>query len=409
MSKTRILNLLIIPLFFTVNKVAAFQYEIIQHENVGLANQEELKLVSNNELTAAIFTSSTDEQTNYTIKLLQNDSWTDLDLPTLSGQEILSLELNASNELFIGTSEGLYSYQDGTLNQLAYNYYITHISVNKNTGELYFSEEDAVYKFNNVISDIEELFSGLIIDELYTRNDNDVIVKSGYDIYEYSNNELVYSFIPGSAKYIALDKNDRLWIITYDSQILKENIVGSYWEHKNFNEDVLVAEMTNMNIDKDGNIWFANQSQTGRLIKWDVETEEALWFNIDLLFYGMNEFLIDDIILANNGDVFLTNNNKKDLIQLSQFDFVLNAEQASNDLSWSFGPNPSTDYILVSLGESLSEGQISIIGTNGNILKSQNIANQVQFQIDLNEMASGMYFLQIVSADKKAVRKFIKN
>jgi hypothetical protein len=71
-------------------------------------------------------------------------------------------------------------------------------------------------------------------------------------------------------------------------------------------------------------------------------------------------------------------------------------------------PNPTGGILSVDLGESLAEFHITIIDTNGKIIKEENYQNTQEFELNLN-VQSGIYLLMIRSENAKATIKLIKH
>ncbi len=79
-----------------------------------------------------------------------------------------------------------------------------------------------------------------------------------------------------------------------------------------------------------------------------------------------------------------------------------------NDL-FSAYPNPVTDVVTVSNKDNTSFNTVSITDINGRIVKSINANNASELQVNISELNSGIYFMNIASENATAVKKIIKN
>ena len=72
-------------------------------------------------------------------------------------------------------------------------------------------------------------------------------------------------------------------------------------------------------------------------------------------------------------------------------------------------PNPVSSVVNVSNNENIVLNAISISDINGRTVKQVNTANVSEAQINVSDLSSGIYFMNIATDSGSAVKKFIKN
>ena len=76
---------------------------------------------------------------------------------------------------------------------------------------------------------------------------------------------------------------------------------------------------------------------------------------------------------------------------------------------FSVSPNPANSVINISNAQGIALTDVSITDINGRVVKNVAVGNVTDSQINVGELNSGIYFLNINSEAGKAVKKFIKN
>jgi len=61
-------------------------------------------------------------------------------------------------------------------------------------------------------------------------------------------------------------------------------------------------------------------------------------------------------------------------------------------------PNPASDYVQLTLPESLN-GHISVRAANGMLVKREQIAFTSEYTIDVSDMIAGIYLVEFVADD----------
>lgn len=82
--------------------------------------------------------------------------------------------------------------------------------------------------------------------------------------------------------------------------------------------------------------------------------------------------------------------------------------QQFNKESFSFYPNPSADYIQINLNTTLTNNTTLEIYNNIGILQKTEKLTTTTSQIDIKNLASGIYFLKITTLNGITVKKLIK-
>lgn len=406
MSKTQILTLITASLLFFSSKSFAFQYEII-HYDAGTIDQTAFEIRTNSLRKVALVKGEHTSQETNTVKEFINGSWVEINTAEFGNDPVLSIDLSPEGDLLIASSNGLFRQKDGLISTILLDYNIDLVQINPFDGSIYFVEESVLYKVIEQANTVEIICSNLMIDEIQFRSESDLLIKSGINLYEYSNNLLEERYVPGGMKYWSMDQNNRLWIITTDNQFLKENDYSNYWEIPIFSDHLVIEGTTSMAVDKEGNIWMANEDEYSRLMKWEPGTENALMISSSMLYADEEHFIIDKVISDDEGNIYLINNEKETLIELSYSNPVLNTNE-QNNISWSFGPNPAQDILNIKFESSFDTASLEILDQTGRIVGSTSLDGQQNKEINISYLRPGFYFLQFRNKGTLAIQKFIK-
>lgn len=110
---------------------------------------------------------------------------------------------------------------------------------------------------------------------------------------------------------------------------------------------------------------------------------------------------------TNNGCArnFNTNNNFGMKITasapLATKDFLSN--------KFSVTPNPANDYITISNSENIKVSNIKITDLNGRVVKQNNFDNVSNINLNVSDLSSGVYMMNINTNEGSTVKKIIKN
>jgi hypothetical protein len=72
-------------------------------------------------------------------------------------------------------------------------------------------------------------------------------------------------------------------------------------------------------------------------------------------------------------------------------------------------PNPVKNTVTISSSENILLSEVSINDVNGRTVKTLKVNNLSEVQLDVNELSSGLYFMNITTDSGIAVKKFIKS
>jgi hypothetical protein len=76
---------------------------------------------------------------------------------------------------------------------------------------------------------------------------------------------------------------------------------------------------------------------------------------------------------------------------------------------FSVTPNPANDIIAVANSNNILINSIKIVDLNGRVVKQINVNNVANTQINVSDMTSGIYFMNIISDQGTVTKKIIKN
>ncbi|HLV51435.1 MAG TPA: T9SS type A sorting domain-containing protein, partial [Flavobacterium sp.] len=71
-------------------------------------------------------------------------------------------------------------------------------------------------------------------------------------------------------------------------------------------------------------------------------------------------------------------------------------------------PNPLTDMLTISNAENRVIEELTVYDTNGKIVKSQKGKTANETQLNIEDLASGVYMLHIKTEEGVAVKKIVK-
>ena len=99
--------------------------------------------------------------------------------------------------------------------------------------------------------------------------------------------------------------------------------------------------------------------------------------------------------------MFLDNISVTSTNTLSTTNFV------SNKLSIS--PNPANDFVNISNTENIRVSNIKITDLNGRVIKQNNFDNVSNINLNVSDLSSGVYMMNINTNKGSTVKKIIKN
>jgi hypothetical protein len=78
-----------------------------------------------------------------------------------------------------------------------------------------------------------------------------------------------------------------------------------------------------------------------------------------------------------------------------------------NSIDFRTYPNPAKDHIVVEVNQNTKDAMISFFNIQGQLMKQQTIGKQTT-EIDIRNLAKGLYFIKLNTAEESVVRKFVK-
>lgn len=79
------------------------------------------------------------------------------------------------------------------------------------------------------------------------------------------------------------------------------------------------------------------------------------------------------------------------------------------DSKFSVSPNPANDFVTISNADNISVKAISITDLNGRVVKQNTYSNVTNVQVNVSDLASGVYMMSISSDKGSVTKKIIKN
>jgi hypothetical protein len=79
------------------------------------------------------------------------------------------------------------------------------------------------------------------------------------------------------------------------------------------------------------------------------------------------------------------------------------------DSKFSVSPNPANDFISVTNSDNILVSGISITDLNGRVVKQNSYTNVSDIQVNVSDLASGMYMMNITSDKGSVTKKIVKN
>lgn len=90
----------------------------------------------------------------------------------------------------------------------------------------------------------------------------------------------------------------------------------------------------------------------------------------------------------------------------NQYSLTTDTENPAAEVPFSLSPNPANDKILLDFLGNVS-AKIAILDMQGRVLKEVSLQGQWE-EINISDLASGMYFVRVQIADKEGYKRFVK-
>lgn len=84
-------------------------------------------------------------------------------------------------------------------------------------------------------------------------------------------------------------------------------------------------------------------------------------------------------------------------------------ESSDNQISIAMVPNPVTDLLTIQSSAQLQHANIRFMTINGKIVQHEENLNGEQFRINVSNLSSGLYFIEVYTDHVVCKSKFVKN
>lgn len=95
------------------------------------------------------------------------------------------------------------------------------------------------------------------------------------------------------------------------------------------------------------------------------------------------------------------------VVKASATDTLLGVDQVNSLAQFSVYPNPAKDFITVE-NDSNSINAIQISDFNGRIVKTVNGTNETSLELNISDLSSGVYLLNVTTSEGSTVKKIVK-
>ena len=86
---------------------------------------------------------------------------------------------------------------------------------------------------------------------------------------------------------------------------------------------------------------------------------------------------------------------------------VLSSNEENAPLEFKMFPNPSTDIVNIQLANGTTEAQASIYDYQGRQISTKKVTSN-EPQLNVNNLAAGVYLVRVVLNNKVGVQRFVK-
>jgi len=171
---------------------------------------------------------------------------------------------------------------------------------------------------------------------------------------------------------------------------------------------------TSVSLSSDGSILAigapANNSDNNEGYVRVYENISGNWLQAGVVIYGeeMLDYSGGSVSLSSDGTVlaigaFANNGNGADSGHARVFDLssIVSIDEFVQ-ANFKVFPNPAADFVTVQLSEGLELEKVNVYSTSGRLVKSENTS-----VISLEELATGSYFLEVITSQGKATKTII--
>lgn len=203
----------------------------------------------------------------------------------------------------------------------------------------------------------------------------------------------------GRISSLAIDSLNNIWIGTQKSQIVKSEVLKDKWTVFEIEAQLLRNRIEQIRVDEKGDIWAASGL---RLLHFDGFTWDTLHLDADTSG-GTGPYIITDFIFNKFGNIWVTTD-----VDSGIYKYTRNVETSvEDDLSKSISiyPNPATDQKQVTIASSELINTITFTDISGNKIVDYPQVNSYSYQLSVDNLAKGVYFITVNGVSKKLVIK----
>ena len=137
---------------------------------------------------------------------------------------------------------------------------------------------------------------------------------------------------------------------------------------------------------------------------------DSLGNPLDTLIDGSaDDDVIKSVILEDNNNIYLTGNyNGSTLTQKYSKKGINNVEVIDNQL-FKFYPNPTMDILNFDFKDNENNRNLFIFNQAGRLVRKEANLNSSFWEIEIDDLSTGLYFFKITSKSQSFVGKFIRN
>lgn len=96
------------------------------------------------------------------------------------------------------------------------------------------------------------------------------------------------------------------------------------------------------------------------------------------------------------------------LFQTAEVEDVYTSVEPNSEITWSIYPNPAVEKININIPDDYTFSEYRLTNSFGKLIE-KGIINKKHFQIDLNSLSNGTYFIKVQSKNVLSVKKFVIN
>ncbi|MBV1922474.1 MAG: T9SS type A sorting domain-containing protein, partial [Flavobacteriaceae bacterium] len=176
-----------------------------------------------------------------------------------------------------------------------------------------------------------------------------------------------------------------------------------------------ISDYVQIDIGNDGVEFFDLTNKIPEIVNSQTEVT-VIFFETEIDAYNNENSIIDPAIYQNISNpqtiyVRLENDNTS-CFSIGNFNLIVDASAGINDentISFSIQPNPASEMIQIQSDSFSSETNVEVYNIQGQVVFSEvKNATTGSFTINVSDLASGMYFVQIQSEGKTVAKKLIK-